>query len=73
MGNRFLKWLDNYWYHYKWRTIVILFFAVLLIVCVVQCSTVEKYDLCHRREELPLSPYNQRSANRTRAKTSPPA
>lgn len=45
MGNRFLKWLDNYWYHYKWRTIIVLFFTVLVIICVVQCSTVEKYDL----------------------------
>lgn len=42
--NRFLKWLDNYWYHYKWRTIVCAFFIVLTIVCVVQCTRVEHYD-----------------------------
>ena len=40
-----LKWLDNYWYHYKWHTILIGFFAIVMIVCFVQCSTVEDYDV----------------------------
>ena len=42
--NRFLRWLDNYWYHYKWHTILISFAAVFLIVCVTQFATKEKVD-----------------------------
>ena len=37
--NRFVKWLDNFWYHYKWHTIVIAFFLFVGVVCFVQCST----------------------------------
>ena len=43
--SKFLKWLDNYWYHYKWHTILIGFFAMVLIVCFVQCSSVEDHDV----------------------------
>ena len=28
---------DNYWYHYKWHTIIIGFFAFMLIFMLVQC------------------------------------
>jgi len=37
--NRFVKWLDNFWYHYKWHTIAIGFFLFVFVVCFVQCST----------------------------------
>ncbi len=37
--NKILKWLDNFWYHYKWRVIVIGFFAIVFTVCVTQCAT----------------------------------
>ena len=43
--NRFLKWLDNYWYHYKWPTLVVAFFLLVGVVCFTQCATSEKYDL----------------------------
>ena len=43
--SKFLKWLDNYWYHYKWHTILIGFFAFVMIVCFVQCSTAEDHDV----------------------------
>ena len=43
--NRFLKWLDNFWYHYKWPTLVIAFFLFVGTVCFVQCSTREGFDL----------------------------
>ena len=33
-----IKWLDNYWYHYKWPTVIILFFAVIVIACTVQMA-----------------------------------
>ncbi len=34
-NSRVLKWLDNFWYHYKWHTIITLFVAVVVIVGVV--------------------------------------
>lgn len=37
--NRFVKWLDNFWYHYKWHTIAVAFFLFTFVVCFVQCST----------------------------------
>lgn len=40
---RFLKWLDNFWYHYKWTVIVVGFFALVFIVCFSQC--VQKVDI----------------------------
>ncbi|MBQ9080234.1 MAG: hypothetical protein IJY27_04095 [Clostridia bacterium] len=42
----FLKWLDNYWYHYKVPTIIVLFSLFVVIVCTFQmCTTSEKYDV----------------------------
>lgn len=41
----FLKWLDNYWYHYKWRTIIIGFFVLVGIVLIVQLVNRPKYDV----------------------------
>ena len=41
----FLKWLDNYWYHYKWHTIVTLFFVVVIGICVVQSCTTKPKDV----------------------------
>lgn len=41
----FLGWLDNYWYHYKWPTIVISFFIIVGLVCGLQTCNKEKEDL----------------------------
>lgn len=43
--NKFLKWLDNYWYHYKWHTIVTLFFVVVIAICVIQSCTNKPKDI----------------------------
>lgn len=43
--SKFLKWLDNYWYHYKWTTIIVGFFVVVLLVCTLQMCTNEKEDI----------------------------
>ncbi|MBQ9132263.1 MAG: hypothetical protein IJX62_07325 [Clostridia bacterium] len=43
--NRFLKWLDNFWYHYKWTVIVVAFFIFVAIVCLAQCSTQPSGDI----------------------------
>lgn len=42
---KFLKWLDNYWYHYKWPTIAVAFFVVVIAVCLIQSITTEKKDI----------------------------
>ena len=41
----FLRWLDNFWYHYKWQTLGILFAIIVLSVCIFQTCTKESYDL----------------------------
>jgi hypothetical protein len=42
---RFLTWFDNFWYHYKWVTLVTAFFLVVFSVCIVQACTAEHDDL----------------------------
>lgn len=39
-----LRWLDNFWYHYKWTVIVVAFFATVLVVCTVQMVSKPSYD-----------------------------
>ena len=40
-----LSRLDNFWYHYKWHTLIVLFLAVVLIVGVGQMCNKNKYDV----------------------------
>ena len=42
--NRFLRWLDNFWYHYKWTVIVVAFFVTVAIVGIVQMVNRPSYD-----------------------------
>ena len=42
----FGKKLDNYWYHYKWHTIVGAILAVFILICTVQMCSKDRYD-CH--------------------------
>lgn len=44
-SNRFLRWLDNFWYHYKWPTIGITFAFVVVLVCTLQTCSKEKQDI----------------------------
>lgn len=44
-GGRFLKWLDNYWYHYKWHTLIGGFFIILLLFMLGQCVTDTGHDM----------------------------
>jgi len=39
------KWLENFWYHYKWPVIIGVFFAVIAAVCISQMVTKESYDM----------------------------
>ncbi|MCQ2413280.1 MAG: hypothetical protein MJ082_00595 [Clostridia bacterium] len=43
--SKFGLWLENFWYHYKWHTLIILFFAIVITVCVCQCSKKDSYDV----------------------------
>jgi hypothetical protein len=43
--SKLLKWLDNFWYHYKWHTLIIGFFLLTLIVCLSQCTRRENKDV----------------------------
>ncbi len=38
------KALENFWYHYKWHTIIIAFFAVFLLISIAQMSSKDTYD-----------------------------
>ncbi|MBQ7820999.1 MAG: hypothetical protein IJ391_01780 [Clostridia bacterium] len=42
---KFYKWLDNFWYHYKWITLIISLFAVFIIISTVQMVTREEGDI----------------------------
>ena len=42
--SKFLKWLDNYWYHYKWHTIIVSFFVIIGTISMVQIFNRESYD-----------------------------
>ena len=41
----FIKKLDNFFYHYKWHSIIAAFLAIVLLVCCVQTCSKEKYDI----------------------------
>ncbi len=41
----FVAWLDNFWYHYKWHTLITVFFVAVLTMCVVQMFTRPTYDV----------------------------
>ena len=43
--NRFIKWLDNFWYHYKWTVIIVAFFSLVFITCFVQCTQSKQVDI----------------------------
>lgn len=37
--NTVVRWLDNYWYHYKWHTIIGAFVALVIVMMLVQCQS----------------------------------
>lgn len=43
--NRFLRWLDNYWYHYKWHTVIGVFALIVVLICTLQMCTKEQTDV----------------------------
>ena len=45
LKGRLYSWFDNYWYHYKWTTIVVAFFLAVFIVCTLQMCQKEEEDM----------------------------
>ncbi len=43
--SKLLRWLENFWYHYKWHTILIAFVLFVCIGCFAQCATAEESDV----------------------------
>lgn len=39
------KWFDNYWYHYKWQTIIAAFFTIAFLIMGLQMCGAEKTDI----------------------------
>ena len=37
------RWFDNFWYHHKWKVLIITFFAVVVLICTLQ--------MCNREDE----------------------
>ncbi len=44
-NSKIYKWLDNFWYHHKWKVVVISFFAVIIGICVYQYASREVPDV----------------------------
>lgn len=40
----FKAWIENYWYHYKWHTIVAVMLIITVSVSLVQCAVKPSYD-----------------------------
>ena len=45
MFKKVFKWLDNYWYHYKWVTVITLFFIIMGIILISQMINREESDI----------------------------
>ncbi len=45
LGIKVPAWLDNFWYHYKWHTIIALFALIVLLVGTLQMCSREKEDI----------------------------
>lgn len=37
--------LENFWYHYKWHTLIVLFILLVVTVCTLQMCKKESYDV----------------------------
>ncbi len=43
--NKFSVWFENYWYHYKWITLVAAFFIIVFLICTLQFCTKKNNDI----------------------------
>lgn len=42
---KFTTWFENFWYHYKWHSIIALFLVFTIVICSVQMCQKESYDV----------------------------
>ena len=42
---KFLSWLDNFWYHYKWHSLIAAFLIFAITICTMQMCEKESYDM----------------------------
>ncbi len=40
----FGQWLDNFWYHNKWKTIFVAFVVMVIVICLMQMTTTQHFD-----------------------------
>ena len=45
LEGKFYKWFDNYWYHYKWPTVIVAFFTCAFLIMGLQMCGREKTDV----------------------------
>ena len=45
VSSPFLKKIENFFYHYKWHTVIALFLVVVIVICSVQMCAKEEYDI----------------------------
>ena len=57
LNTPFMKKIDNFFYHYKWHSIVAVFLVIVLLVCLFQTCGKQKYDV----EIMYAGPYSLRS------------
>ena len=44
-GTKAFKKLDNFWYHHKWKVIIISFFVIVALICTLQMCERENSDI----------------------------
>ncbi len=43
--SKLTAWFDNFWYHYKWTAIIVIFALLVVLVCTLQTCSKEKNDV----------------------------
>jgi hypothetical protein len=41
----FREWIENFWYHYKWHSLIALFLVFTVTICSMQMCSKESYDV----------------------------
>ena len=44
-SGKLAEWLDNYWYHYKWHTVAVIFVLLVVIICTFQTCRRTETDI----------------------------
>ena len=41
----FREWIENFWYHYKWHSLIVLFLVFTVTICSLQMCSKQSYDV----------------------------